>query len=98
MAVSNTFSRFQVFDGCRYQKPVGFVNSVTFWNRKRLLSTLTSLGILILDDPVGIFTGIDGVPLTKSSGSQFWVIVGYLPFVKDFNIIFVLRILKMNFC
>ncbi len=44
---------------------------------------MTSLGILILDDPVGIFIGIDGVPLTKSSGSTFWVIIGYLPFVKD---------------
>ncbi len=27
VAVSNTFSRFQFFDGCRYQKQVGFVNS-----------------------------------------------------------------------
>ena len=54
-----------------------------FGIEKRLLSTLTSLGILILDDPIGIFIGIDGVPLTKSSGSQFWVIVAYLPFVKD---------------
>ena len=38
---------------------------------KRLLSTWTSLDILILDDPVGILIGIDGVPLTKISGSQF---------------------------
>ncbi|EFX69226.1 hypothetical protein DAPPUDRAFT_17477, partial [Daphnia pulex] len=26
---------------------------------------------------------IDGVHLTKSSGSQFWPIVGYLTFIKD---------------
>ncbi|KAI9558376.1 hypothetical protein GHT06_015147 [Daphnia sinensis] len=54
-----------------------------FGIEKRLLSILTSVGVLILDDPVGIFIGIDGVPLTKSSGSQFWVIVGYLPFIED---------------
>ncbi|XP_045023926.1 uncharacterized protein LOC116932495 [Daphnia magna] len=54
-----------------------------FGIEKRLLSILTSVGFLILDDPVGIFIGIDGVPLTKSSGSQFWVIVGYLPFIED---------------
>jgi hypothetical protein len=28
VAVSNTFSRFQVLDGCWYQKQVGFDNSV----------------------------------------------------------------------
>ena len=39
MAVSNTFSRFQVFDGCRYQKPVGFVNSAETELIRRIFSS-----------------------------------------------------------
>jgi hypothetical protein len=54
-----------------------------FGIQKGLLAILRSMKIITLKDPVGIFIGIDGVPLAKSSGSQFWTIVGYLPFIKD---------------
>lgn len=33
--------------------------------------------------PVKIFVGVDGVHLVKSSSSQFWVVVGYLPCQKN---------------
>ena len=43
MAVSNTFSRLQVFDGCRYQKQVGFVNSAVATLMSKLDNSKTIL-------------------------------------------------------
>ncbi len=47
MAVSNTFSRFQVFDGCRYQKQVGFVNIVKVIGEYFMIQQCTSLNITV---------------------------------------------------
>ena len=48
-----------------------------------LKAILNYLQIPELNVTVKIFVGVDGVNLTKSSSSQFWVIVGYLENFKD---------------
>nr|CAH0098514.1 unnamed protein product [Daphnia galeata] len=54
-----------------------------FGIEKGILDTLMLLKVSeLLVDIVYLYVGIDGV-LVKSSGSQFWPIVGYLPFLKN---------------
>ena len=48
-----------------------------------LKAILNYLQIPELNVTVKIFVGVDGVNLTKSSSSQFWVIVGYLENFRD---------------
>lgn len=59
-------------------------NYYHFGIEKGILDTLLLLNVEeLLVNPVQLYVGIDGVHLVNSSGSQFWPIVGYLPFVKD---------------
>ncbi|XP_032786347.2 uncharacterized protein LOC116923900 [Daphnia magna] len=51
---------------------------------KGILDTLLSMNFQeLLIDPLPLYVGIDGVHLTNSSSSQFWPIVGHLPFIKE---------------
>ncbi len=55
-----------------------------FGIEKGILDTLMLLKVSeLLVDIVYLYVGIDGVHLVNSSGSQFWPIVGYFPFLKN---------------
>ncbi len=51
----------------------------------------------LLANPVCMYVGIDGIGLTNSSCSVFWVIVGYLPFLKDLKVAILKEFLEISF-
>jgi len=71
---------YKTYSGMSYEKPVEvqIVNPGIYYHFGETYNIKKYIDLNYLEDTIRLVIGVDGLPLSKSSGSCFWPILGYL--------------------
>jgi len=71
---------YKMYSGMSYEKPVDvqIVNPGIYYHFGVAYNIQKYIDLNYVEDTIRLVIGVDGLPLSKSSGSCFWPILGYL--------------------